>query len=102
MQQSEASLAGTRGSTAKWLRQRPEFKRTRDVKKIALVAGLAALSWMSTYSGMLELVQANMGDLELIFKIAIGASVAMLMLMVILKISSRSPIFACTSSSMPL
>ena len=83
MQQSEASFAGVRGSTAKMLRQRPEYKRTHDLKKIALVAGLAILSWISTYFGMLELVQANLGDLDLVFKIAIGASVAMLMLMVV-------------------
>ena len=83
MQQQEASFAGVSGSNAKWLRQRPEYKRTHDLKKIALVAGLAALSWMSTYAGMLELVQANLGDLDLVFKVAIGASVAMLMLMVV-------------------
>ena len=88
MQQSEASFAGVRGSTAKMLRQRPEYKRTHDLKKIALVAGLAILSWISTYSGMLELVQANLGDLDLVFKIAIGASVAMLMLMVVCLVRS--------------
>ncbi len=82
-QQHEASLAGVRPSAARSLRQRPEVKRTHDFKKIALIAGLAALSWISTYSGMLELVQANLGDLDLVFKIAIGASVAMLMLMVV-------------------
>ena len=82
-QQHEASLAGVRPSAARSLRQRPEYKRTHDIKKMALIGGLAALSWMSTYSGMLELVQANMGDLDLIFKIAIAASVAMLMLMVV-------------------
>jgi hypothetical protein len=82
-QQHEASLAGVRQSAARMLRQRPEFKRTHDIKKMALIAGLAALSWISTYSGMLELVMANLGDLDLMFKIAIGASVAMLMLMVV-------------------
>ena len=83
MQQSEPSLAGERGGAARFLRQRPQFKRGHDLKKILLIAGLAALSWMSTYSGMLELVQANLGDLDLVFKVAIGASVAMLMLMVV-------------------
>ncbi len=52
-------------------------------KKVALVAGLGALSWISTYAGMLELIQANMGDVDLVMKIAIGGSVAMLMLMII-------------------
>jgi len=83
MQNLEASLSGVRKSAASFLRQRPEVKSRHDIKKIALIGGLAALSWMSTYSGMLELVQANMGDLDLVFKIAIGASVAMLMLMVV-------------------
>ena len=83
MQQHEATLAGVRGSAAKFLRQRPEVKRNRDFKKILLIAGLAALSWLSTYTGMLELIQANLGDLDIVFKIAIGASVAMLMLMVV-------------------
>ncbi len=83
MQQPEASFAGVRQSAARLLRQRPEHKRRHDLKKMLLIAGLAALSWVSTYSGMLELVQANLGDLDLVFKIAIGASVAMLMLMVV-------------------
>ena len=83
MQFSDATFGVARGEPVKPSRQRPEYKRSRDLKKIFLVAGLAALSWMSTYSGMLELVQANLGDLDLVFKIAIGASVAMLMLMVV-------------------
>ena len=83
MQQTEATFGTARGEPARPSRQRPEYKRRHDLKKILLVAGLAALSWMSTYSGMLELVQANLGDLDLVFKIAIGASVAMLMLMVV-------------------
>ena len=51
--------------------------------KIALIAGLGLLSWISTYSGMLELIIANTGQLGLIYKIAIGFAVAMLMLMII-------------------
>ena len=82
-QHSEAVLSSARSEGARFLRQRPEYKRKHDLKKILLVSGLAALSWMSTYTGMLELVQANLGDLDLIFKVAIGASVAMLMLMVV-------------------
>ena len=85
MQRFEAVFGGSRSgaSTARSLRQRPEHKRTHDIKKIALVAGLAVLSWISTCTGMLELVQANLGDLDIVFKIAIGASVGMLMLMVV-------------------
>ena len=38
---------------------------------------------MATYVGMLELIEANLGDLPLIHKIIIGFSVAMLMTMII-------------------
>lgn len=55
----------------------------RDWKKVFLVAGLGALSWVATYVGMLELIQANMGELPLTTKAIIGFSVAMLMTMII-------------------
>lgn len=58
-------------------------REPRDWKKIALVLGLGALSWVATYVGMLELIEANMGDLPLTHKIIIGFSVAMLMTMII-------------------
>jgi hypothetical protein len=58
-------------------------KPQRDWKKLFLVAGLAALSWVATYVGMLELIKSNMGDLPLVHKIIIGFSVAMLMTMVV-------------------
>ncbi len=53
--------------------------------KAALVFGLAALSWLATYTGMLELIRANAGtdDLGLGMLLAIGFAVAMLMLMII-------------------
>ncbi len=55
----------------------------RDWKKIVLVTGLAALSWVATYVGMLELIQSNMGTLPLLHKVIIGFSVAMLMTMIV-------------------
>ena len=55
----------------------------RDIKKIVLLTGLGLLSWVATYIGMLELIEANMGDLPLIQKAVIGFSVAMLMTMII-------------------
>ena len=58
-------------------------KEPRDLKKLALVIGLGLLSWVATYVGMLELIEANMGDLPLVHKLIIGFSVAMLMTMVI-------------------
>ncbi len=60
-----------------------EPQSTRDWKKLVLVAGLGTLSWVATYIGMLELIEANMGDLPLIHKAVIGFSVAMLMTMII-------------------
>ena len=58
-------------------------KREADWKKVLLLAGLGTLSWISTYTGMLELIQANMGEVALVYKAAIGFAVAMLMLMII-------------------
>jgi hypothetical protein len=55
----------------------------RDPKRLFLVVGLGALSWVATYVGMLELIEANLGDLPFIHKIIIGFSVAMLMVMII-------------------
>ncbi len=43
-------------------------KAPRDLKKLFLVAGLGILSWVATYVGMLELIEANMGELPLVHK----------------------------------
>ncbi len=48
-----------------------------------LIIGLGALSWVATYVGMLELIEANLGDLPIIHRVIIGFSVAMLMIMII-------------------
>jgi hypothetical protein len=55
----------------------------RDYKKLFLIIGLAGLSWVATYVGMLELIESNMGVLPLVHKLIIGFSVAMLMTMVV-------------------
>jgi hypothetical protein len=55
----------------------------RDAKRLFLVVGLGALSWVATYVGMLELIESNLGDLPFVHKIIIGFSVAMLMVMII-------------------
>lgn len=60
-----------------------EHPPARDWKKIVLMAGLCLLSWVATYVGMLELIEANMGTLPLVHKLIIGFSVGMLMLMVV-------------------
>ena len=48
----------------------------RDAKRLFLVIGLGALSWVATYVGMLELIESNLGDLPFIHKIIIGFSVS--------------------------
>lgn len=58
-------------------------KTPRDWKRLILVIGLGALSWVATYVGMLELIEANMGDLPLVHRVIVGFSVAMLMTMII-------------------
>ena len=58
-------------------------KPPRDWKRSVLIFGLGALSWVATYVGMLELIEANMGDLPLVHRVIIGFSVAMLMTMII-------------------
>jgi len=58
-------------------------KPPRDWKRMILIFGLGALSWVATYVGMLELIEANMGDLPLVHRIIVGFSVAMLMTMII-------------------
>lgn len=68
------------GSDHEWGEQE---RAARDWKKIILVAGLGILSWVATYVGMLELIEANMGDLPIAHKAIIGFSVAMLMIMVV-------------------
>lgn len=69
----------------------------RDLKKLVLVVGLGTLSWVATYVGMLELIEANMGDLPLTHKVIVGFSVAMLMTMIIWLLDQMfSPIGALT------
>lgn len=57
--------------------------RRRDPKKMVLIAGLSLLAWISTYTGMLELIQANLGEVSLVEKVAIGMAVAMLQIMIV-------------------
>ncbi|MDH3579703.1 MAG: hypothetical protein OEM91_03665, partial [Hyphomicrobiales bacterium] len=51
--------------------------------KVFLIFGLAALSWLATYTGMLELIIANTGSIDFGYKVAVGFAVAMLMGMII-------------------
>jgi len=67
-------------SDAGW---RAEQGNGPDIKRVLLLVGLGALSWVATYVGMLELIEANLGDLPFIHKVIIAFSVAMLMTMII-------------------
>lgn len=58
-------------------------KPSRDWKRAILIVGLGALSWVATYVGMLELIEANMGDLPIVHRVIVGFSVAMLMTMIV-------------------
>lgn len=69
-----------RGGFGNWIEE--EAPR-RDWRKAVLIAGLGILSWVATYVGMLELIEANLGELPLIHKLIIGFSVAMLMIMIV-------------------
>ena len=74
------SSAGHLNDNGDW--HQPEQAK-RDPKKFFLVLGLGVLSWAATYVGMLELIEANIGDLPLVHKAIIGFSVAMLMTMIV-------------------
>ncbi|MBI4724978.1 MAG: hypothetical protein HY765_08385 [Rhodomicrobium sp.] len=50
---------------------------------ILLLAGLSALAWISTYSGMMQLIAASSGDIGIGAQIAIGFAVLMLQGMII-------------------
>jgi hypothetical protein len=50
---------------------------------VLLLVGLSALAWISTYSGMLQLIAASSGDIGSGAKIAIGFAVLMLQGMII-------------------
>ncbi len=81
---SGGGRAASRGVDLTWdSAEDREIKAKRDWKRFFLVLGLGGLSWVATYVGMLELVEANMGELPLIHKLIIGFSVAMLMVMVV-------------------
>ena len=63
-----------------WKKAKPFFP---SLTKFLLIIGLGFLSWLATYTGMLELIQANSGYLDFSYKLAIAFAVAMLMLMII-------------------
>jgi len=52
-------------------------------KSILLITGLTILSWISTYTGMLELITANAGQISTIIMVAVGFAVAILQLMIL-------------------
>lgn len=67
-------------SNARWERLRALFP---SFKKIFLIFCLATLSWFATYTGMLELILANTGEIGTVYRVVLAFSVATLMLMII-------------------
>ncbi len=55
---------------------------------ILLIIGLTVLSWISTYTGMLELITANAGEIGTLAMVAIGFAVAVLQLMILYVLDS--------------
>jgi hypothetical protein len=55
----------------------------RDPKRLLLLICLGALSWVATYVGMMELIEANLGRLPLTYKLIVAFSCAMLMTMIL-------------------
>jgi len=56
---------------------------TGSWKSILLIIGLTTLSWISTYTGMLELITANAGQISTVITVAVGFAVAILQLMIL-------------------
>src|SRR5262245_43357886 len=60
-----------------------ESEQHRDLKRLLLVVGLGALSWVAAYVCMLGLIESNHGDLPFVHKIIICSSGSMRMTMII-------------------
>ena len=76
-------LSSSTNELERMFKEVDEQKTPVDIKKVLLIIGLGTLSWVSTYSGLLELITANSGDIGFTYKLAIGFAVAMLMLMIV-------------------
>lgn len=63
--------------------RKPLARFAASWKSILLITGLTILSWISTYTGMLELITANAGQISTIITIAVGFAVAVLQLMIL-------------------
>jgi hypothetical protein len=53
-----------------------------------LLVGLTLLSWVATYSGLIEFVKASVGDIDWTMHIVIGVAVAMLQFMILFVLSA--------------
>jgi hypothetical protein len=76
----ERAVDAFESNSETWARMRAVFP---SLTKVFLITCLALVSWFATYSGMLELISANTGEIGLIYRIAIAFAVATLMLMII-------------------
>jgi len=76
----ERAMDALESGNETWQRLRAVFP---SLTKVFLITCLALVSWFATYSGMLELISANTGDIGMVYRIAIAFAVATLMLMII-------------------
>ena len=78
-------LDSVEANSHRWNKAKPFFP---TLTKFLLILGLGFLSWLATYTGILELIIANSGDMSFSYRIAIAFAVAMLMLMIIYLLDS--------------
>ncbi len=78
-------LDSVEANSHRWHKAKPFFP---TLTKFLLILGLGFLSWLATYTGILELIIANSGDMSFSYRIAIAFAVAMLMLMIIYLLDS--------------
>jgi hypothetical protein len=65
---------------SRWLGAR---RARPDLTRLLLLVSLGTLSWVATYVGMLELIEANLGGLSAVQRVIVGFSCAMLMTMIV-------------------
>ncbi|MEM7619073.1 MAG: hypothetical protein AAF228_01250 [Pseudomonadota bacterium] len=64
-------------------KQAPSFSFLTSFHRFLVLLGLGFLSWFTTYTGILEFIKANSGELNFQFRLAVAFAVAMLTLMTI-------------------
>lgn len=76
-------MAGTAAKTSFRSAMGGSGAQPSSLISVLLIIGLTILSWISTYTGMLELITANTGEIGVVPMIAVGFAVAVLQLMIL-------------------